>query len=982
MACESVDKQRSSSKGALSLVSLLILTSVGAIIAAPSATASISGDYEITRSISPLPGDYMSAWDPVYLEVEIKNSGFFYNTQSRSIEWFVCEGMQSENDCYNNRDGYGIGSVEPIVVGESVAYSFSNYFSSNGDEGLYTIVYRFVDSDTNASNDAKLYNFNLARKLVDVIFEEQDILSQIEDLAIYDNKPILNTDTDYVIALDGLVKSCGSCGLVADLGWKIVDNFGTERASATISYSNLPDWGESVFTRNLPPINFDSEGIYTLFYGILNSSGTPSGDMNVYNDIQSMVVTFDDTVDLRIDSMNPTYAPNSAVYFYGNDSVSVTISNLGNHTVVEPLVRFTVMSLDENVEQQEDCLPDEIVPGEDYQCFFNLNGLGDKKLKVFVSEALNEGLDQKPSDNILNVISEVVRGDINPIIEQTSFYGTYKTADLIELNARVSATAAAPLTYTWWMSGIIQLGIGQNVTIPATSLGLGDHYITVRATDSLGTVESETTPITIYNSTDISVGNWLTGSAVTRTHAKGIAEFDYPVVGANYAPGEDLEPLIRMSIDVIPTTDAADAGMDWMEFDVNLSNVIPDNIPRESIGVYKLLDYNQIDWDPLSPEESYEVIDNDTLRVNITSNMDLLIVGDLPSPEIDLENPVLTLLPDGKMRLDWNSTGDLSNPYFGGWKIFRVTSPVTVSAYFPNPDEVPSRFVWEGLMQDTLSATLEGTVNTWTDERPLATGICSSYAVIPIDRAGTPDYLEAEVSLVDGSPGLTCGDAIDPVSEVSGLQSNVVYTNDTSCHAAKNNWDMCYELTLSWTWPENEPDGNLSWNIYRIEQQPDNVDLRFINPIATGLVNVPGEQGLFTQTGLEYDGIRPYRTYYYILAPVDIVGNELTIIDYPSSNVERVYIEDQFWQFNQHLIPEPEAPPEPPYGIEWLGELEDFMEQDNFQLAGIVLLVVIIVNFIGLPIILKKRKRMVRIFKRREAKQSENLDDDLEDFFS
>mgnify|MGYP005726824281 CR=1 FL=1 len=983
MACESVTNRRHSSKRSIGLVSLLILTSIGGIIATPSAAASVSGDYEITASVSPLPGDYMSAWDPVYMEVEITNSGFFYNTQPRSVEWFVCEGNQLENDCYNNREGYGIGSIDPIIVGESVTYSFSNYFSPNGDEGLYTLVYRFIDSDTNTTNDAGIYNFNLVRKLVDVIFEEQDILGQLEGLASYNDVLILNTDTDYVTSVEGIAKSCGSCGLVANLGWKITDNFGVELANATTSYTDLPNWGESSFTRNLPPINFDTEGVFTLYYGIISSTGTPSGDMNSYNDLQSLEITFDDTVDLQIESMHPSYAPSSAVYYYGNNSVSVSVANLGNHTVVEPLVRFTILTLDENIESQQDCLPEEIIPGESYVCNFNLNALGDKRLRVFVSEALNEGLDQKPSDNTLNVISEVVRGEINPIIEQTNFFGTYKTADNIDLNARVNPTAAAPLSYTWWMSGIIPIGAGQNVSIPASTLGLGDHYLTVRATDALGTLESETIPITIFNSTDISIGNWLNGSAVTRTHATAIAEYDYPLVGANYAVGENLEPLLRMSIDVIPTTNAPDAGMDWMEFDINLTNVIPDNIPRESIAVHKLNGYEQVIWEPLDSENFFQVIDNDTLRVNITQNMDLIIVGDLPSPEIDLDNPILTLLPDGKMKLDWNSSGDLSTPYFGGWKIFRVTSPVTVSAYFPNPDDVPSRFVWEGLMKDSLSATLNGTMNSWIDERSLETGICASYAVIPTDRAGNPDYLEAEVSLVDGVPGLTCGDAIDPTASVTGLKSNVVYTNDSDCHAANRNWDMCYELTLSWTWPDNEPSGDLSWNIYRIEQKPEDVDLRFVTPIATGLQNVPGEQGNFTQTGLEYDGIRPYRTYYYILTPIDNIGNELTTIGgSSSSNVHRVYIEDQYWQYNQHRIPEPPEPPEPPYGIEWLGDLEDFMEQENFQLAGIILLVTIVVNFIGLPIILKKRKRMARALSRRKNRQAENLDDDFEDFFN
>ena len=163
------------------------------------------------------------------------------------------------------------------------------------------------------------------------------------------------------------------------------------------------------------------------------------------------------------------------------------------------------------------------------------------------------------------------------------------------------------------------------------------------------------------------------------------------------------------------------------------------------------------------------------------------------------------------------------------------------------------------------------------DERSLETGTCSSYAVIPIDRAGEPNYLEAKVTLVDGLPGLTCGDAIDPSAEVSGFKSSVVYNNNTACFNQFLDWDRCYELTLTWTWPDHEPEGNITWNMYRIEQKPSDVDLRYIEPIATNLVNVPGEVGTFTQNGTEYDGIMPYRTYYFILTPVDSVGNEYTI---------------------------------------------------------------------------------------------------------
>ncbi len=949
---------------------------------APTVSATVSGDYEITNSISPRPDVYLSSWEPVYFEVQVSNPGFFFNSQTRSIEMFVCEGIQDETSCYNDREEYVSGAIDPIPIGEATNYSFATVFYPDGAEGVHTIVYRFVDSDSNSANDVGIYQFHLTTKLVDVKFDEQNPISQLSGLAEYNGELILNTDTDYVMDISGTVNSCGVCGLEADLGWKLVDNFGVERANSTITYSNLPDWGIVTFSRQMPPLNFDSEGVYTMYFGILNSTGTPSGDMNSFNDLQSVEVIFDDTVDLQITSMYPRYSPTSPNYFYGNQSVSVSISNLGNHTVVQPLVRFTVSDLGDQVDSVEDCIPDEITPAQIVICIFDLNHLGDKKLNVFVSEALNEGLDAKPSDNVLNVQAEVIAGDINPIILQTNLNSTYNTADNITFTARTDSTAAGPLTFTWWASGIIPLGTGAQITVPASMVGMGDHYISVRATDSLATLESTSTLITVFNSTDISSGNWLSGSAVTRTHAEGIATYDYPIAGLSYGPGTGLEALIRISIDVVSTTQEPDPGMDWMEFDLNLTELLPDNVPRDSVAIHQLESYDEADWDPLDTDDFYTLIDNDTLRVHITDNMDLLLVGELPPPAINLTNPVLTKLPDGKMRLDWNATGDITNPYFGGWNIYRLTSPVSAATYFPDPNESSNQFLWSGLMENSFSVTLEGTVTQWVDERELETGICSSYAIIPIDRTGNPNYLAAKVSLSDGVPGLTCGDAIDPIAEVSYFRSTVVYNNDTDCFDMYYDWNRCYELTLTWTWPDNEPDGEIYWNLYRIEQRPGDIDLRYIEPMVTGIQNVPGEKGTFVQTGMENNGIAPYRTYYYILTPLDSIGNEMTVIQYPSENIERVYIEEQYWNYNQHLIPEPPPPEEPPYDIEWLGELQDYMQIEDFQIAGMVMLLTIIINFVGLPIILKKRKRMKRKLAKRANKQSDDLDDDFQDFFN
>ena len=54
------ESSNTSRRVSMGLVSLLLLSVFGGILLAPNAAASVSGDYEVTSSISPKPGDYMS----------------------------------------------------------------------------------------------------------------------------------------------------------------------------------------------------------------------------------------------------------------------------------------------------------------------------------------------------------------------------------------------------------------------------------------------------------------------------------------------------------------------------------------------------------------------------------------------------------------------------------------------------------------------------------------------------------------------------------------------------------------------------------------------------------------------------------------------------------------------------------------------------------------------------------------------------------
>ena len=80
-------------------------------------------------------------------------------------------------------------------------------------------------------------------------------------------------------------------------------------------------------------------------------------------------------------------------------------------------------------------------------------------------------------------------------------------------------------------------------------------------------------------------------------------------------------------MDILPTGGETDAGMDWMDFDLNLTKIIPDTIPRESIKVYQLENYNSTSWTQLFGDDSYNLLGNDTLNIRLMQNSDVLIVG-------------------------------------------------------------------------------------------------------------------------------------------------------------------------------------------------------------------------------------------------------------------------------------------------------------------------------------------------------------------
>ena len=975
------DSRRKS--GSISLVSILLFASFAGLLTIPSAAAAESGNLTIQGTNTPLENSWGSSWEPIHFTTPISNQGL-QAISNRALWWYVCEGEVDTSICKSNYDDRGSFSLPTIHPGTTTNFSTANAWSPSGDEGIFTVVYAFELQDQDPSDDTYTFHINLTRSFVDLSVDSTyDPTSTLSDLAIYNGQSILNTNTDYSMQVKGSVTACGTCNFVAQLGWQLwSENKSTLLSESYTNVTNLPSWGGvSTFTRTIPAFSHSSQGTFTLAWGLFNSSGTPYADLNPLNDISELIVVFDNSLDLQVTSMIPGHDPLSSDYYYGEDMVYSIITNKGNVSVETVTVMFQVFDTEGTADQESQCTLTDFKPSESRTCMFNLTTIGaGRTLTLGMPVSFSEGFDSNIGDNSLSEQADIIAGDINAIITQSNPLGIYTTGEFIEMVARTGTTAAAPLNYSWWVSGIINLGYGQLLNISGSVLGLGDHIITLRVTDTFGEIESVHKEITLFNYVSLDNEPFFTGQAVTRTLSYLEHDSILPVLGTQYGIGEGREPLLLLSYNVLSNEDNSNnTGMDYMKIHLNTSALLPPNIPLETVDVRFLPSLEDNIWTSL---EDYTKNEDNSFDVTLTQNGVLLIIGEAPAANLSSGPLDFTQLEGGVLQLEWNPVGDTENPYVGSWNIFRITVENDAETVFPSPYPEFNAFIWEQLTEESLVASISPDSTTWVDPSPLPTGVCASYAIMPADREGTPDFLHIEVSRDNTGQGSAfCGDALAPDKTVSNIQVETTFTNDTDCYKIENDWAMCYDLNMTWIWPEQETTGDVTWNLYRTDQKPDGIDLSFLSPLEVGLSGVPGETGYYNGSGTQDENIRPWRTFYYILAPVDSVGNQLFKVNYPVNSI-RVVIEDQWWDYNQHLIPLPPPEPEPPLGVEWLGTLTDYMEVDEFKTTALIVLISLVTSMISLPLLLKKRKRLVRVMKARNRRLgAREAADEFEDFF-
>ena len=963
-------------------VLMLLFSSLGILATAPAASAAVSGSLGVVASHSPLEDSWHSSFQTITFSAEVENKYPSPSGSSRTLMWYACEGDVTVPICksiYTNSGSFSLANIPGNT--NTTSTSAEVWSPGSTSEGIFTIVYAFLQNDQDSSDDAYRFNINLTNDFVDVsVSKTQNPMQHLTNLSIYDGMQILNSDTDYVFKAKGVSTICGNCVFSGEFGWQLWDSEGTMMLTeAYRTVSNLPAWGGyDPLNVNLPAFSYAEQGNYLLKYGLFSSTGTPYSDLNVHNNIATFPIVINDSIDVRVSDVYPSHGAAFSEFYFGTDRVVAEFENLGNMTVRNMTASFNVYNQQYESEVEDTCEILILHPGQTTTCDFDLTTTGASRLmRIQLPTVFQDGEDVRMGDNLFSLTTNVQIGAINPYIQTNSENEIYLSDDDVELVARSSSIASQPLNYTW-REGFYNWGHGQVLNKTGAEFGLGLHTLSLQVTDPWGNSEYSTVEFEVLNAVSFGDAPQYQGTAVTLEDATLSHELLLPELGQSYSIGGGNSPLMLLSIDV-EGTGGSDGGLRGIDVEMNLSAILPDNIDLSTVDLRYLSSPDSQLWTYIEGESTYEFnADNTAATVSLVDDGVVLIVGHLPATDVHGVDVDWQQRKDGQISLSWNSIGDTTNPYVGGWKIYKIQG-ITGTTVFPEPADGVSDNVWEELTENTHVATLDIEASEWLDPEHLPTGICASYAIAPTDREGNPNYAMINITRVDGSAGLLCGDAIPPSTELDDFQHSWEFTNSTDCFDTRNDWSVCYNVTLTWTWPNHEPQGNLTWNMYRVEFAPENVDLKFVEPIATGLQGTPGEQGTFIQSGMQTDGIRPYRTYYYILAPIDAVGNELMTANFPSPNTERVHIDDDWWAYNQHIIPPEPEPPEPPLGMPWLQKLNDATQVSEFQLAGVVLLSIIVVNFILLPLILKKRKRLKRVLEAR--KRNTVAMDEFDDFF-
>jgi len=951
-------KERGARASATFLVFIMLLATFLTFV--PTASAVVTGDLSIVGGIEPAQGViYDRDSSSIYPSVRVKNDISSLHSP-RDIRWQICAGNHVANLACPSNSETATSSTGPIFGFQEENVSFANFNPFQPlSAGIHTVVFFFPEGDSDPNDDRFAYTFDVAAPLRDMSLNEIN----------FDDALVYNSNTSYPISGDFYRRSWES-NVNATFGWELLLN---DTVIATGQETSLPPVAsDQHWIKAFPDFNAPYPGIFTLRAGLISSVG----DMNEWNNMQSITVHVNDSIDVWIESIEPARGygdtievngANLTLYPLGDNSVRVNLGNIG-HLLVNTSLMFSILDLNDTVLDGPNPCNVWLAPGESASCIFDMPVEGDL---VFRAEALSfiEGDDVNPSDNWYEVNVSSRQMPAYPTISSPTESERFDSGDNITFMSQVSQYAALPMNYTWRLNYEEVLGYGPIID---SSLPMGEWLVTLSTRDAQGNVETALRTVIIQNRISLDFDPWsVGGEAVMNEEVNYVFnEPGYPPEGFQYfdIQSAGLSPLRTIDIDFIPTDiEVVDPEIIYSDVWIKLTDIIPNSLPRESIVLYKMdsLELAQLN-EFLLPNE-YEVhIENDTLHIidNEFSNGLYMIAGDLELANVSILNLTTIQLPRGELRLEWEPSGDLENPYFGGWRIYR-----RLSYPFFWPFENASQFT---SVLGTEVADLDAYDSSWADPSSLPDGICVSYLVIALDRQGQPDYLHGAAAGWNGeSVEWQCGDSVPPRTEMLNFNHQVTFDNSSG--------QNLHHVNITWTWPGYGDEGNISWRLYRVELIPS--DMTWVEPLETDLWGEPGTQGSYHEVEQPFlNSIKKERTYYYIFVPVDDVGN----VDFAplQANIEIVDVGNQFWDHNSYLIPQPPPEEPPPYGNEWLGELFDLWELSAFRTSATIAFVILLLNLVMIPVVINQTRGVRRRIKRAKMKQKKQRDSDLAEYMA
>ncbi len=948
--------------------------------------------------------------DELIIEIYVKN---FDNDNAfnaiKWIEWDFCSGDMSVLGCdENNMIENGTKFTANIAPNSKKLLSFSTFQPiSSGD---YTLEVRFEENDLNPSNDVMFIVVTVVNAFTDFVVDSNyDVLPDVNNLNIYNGNTIYNSNEDYPLFLNGSVENW-QLNSPAEIGWQLLDGE-VVFAEAMTNTVNFPTETELLtsFSVELPFLNSPREGVFLLKYGLF----TPGEDMNHLNNLFSKQIYFDDSLDISINYPESIINPEDGVWYAGLNSMKVVVENNGNVSSYNYNLKLEQVYDGSYTDLIQICGDIDLHPGETKTCYFDLLNPGLTNLTLTIDDSYQTYFDENINDNTILIPTEIIAGELNATVILEREDGVFTFDDTIHLVASVSSNAPTPLTFDWARNGW-SMASGEDVNLTARHMGTGTHQMTLTVTDSLSRVIFVDFELVIVNTTFFSYGNdMIYGVAPTRSTAYVDVNLELVPELFQYSIDETLTPLYTLEVNTVNSLNPGqDPGLERLEMILDLDKLLPSEVEdNSSIRLYWI--ENVTDDSPIELDPSFGIIDMETGLYQINSPTDgmFLITANIASIDLMIEDLKVIPYKAGGMALEWRVIGDTNNPLVLEWNIYRNTGTEGLLIPFGSLNDT-SPEDWEQLTSGKLSDSF--VVNTplvltnseteiavqcvdqldsndqnyslkvencykqdfdqrWYDPNPLDADVCASYVVVATNRQGETLWNNGGVSGINdnGQYEGVCGDNKAPLIMLSNLNQEVIYDNSSTCLKENLDYSRCYSVKLKWNWPMAISE-SVDFRLYRTEQYV--TDLQFAIPLQTYESITPGATIEYIDTGtnvlttysdgefenIEIDiGIRPDRVYYYYLAPTDALGNERTS-PIQGNWVEVQVDEVEVSEYHPEWIPPPPEPPETITGTDFEAELLEYLDKSTFQVAGLITIIIMCLNFVLIPYSLQQRKKASR----------------------